>query len=380
MRWQNSSSCIIWRICARPLRRWLGFCDREGGSFSCEPYPLNPLCYPEILITPGMSWAAERGILNMRSSVISKAMEPAGLRLTAIARHGFFPPFLSNHPWGGRPERLPEQVPSGDRFGPLSCSAGTRDEKSSSNGRALPAPPVSEHSGGDQPEDEAWFLPVMRRVHEGEGLYRDVSYGTGPLAVAFTAPLLSLPGVEILAVKAVVAAAIWPRCSSGCASWRGAPWPGAGKNALPLCRLWIEIGSLGLAFLGTLALTFLPVWLSGGGPKFVDCGALNKTTCLRLSGIPHTEGLGGILRYRRLPGSALIRARPLDRLLLSADRIAQPDALGYPHGYLLRPGRPGGRPYGPSGMGASAGSAVGAGNGTCDRRGSRRSWSRRWNG
>ena len=162
------------------------------------------------------------------------------------------------------------RCPSGDRFGPFSCSAGTRDEKSGSNGRALPAPPVSEHSGGDQPEDEAWFLPVMRRVHEGEGLYRDVSYGTGPLAVAFTAPLLSLPGVEILAVKAVVAAAIRPRCSSGCASWRGAPWPGAGKNALPLCRLWIEIGSLGLAFLGTLALTFLPVWLSGGGAEV--CG------------------------------------------------------------------------------------------------------------
>ncbi|WP_448590860.1 methyltransferase domain-containing protein [Thermoflexus hugenholtzii] len=85
---------------------------RPGGRVVfLEPNPLNPLYYLQILITPGMSWAAERGILNMRPSVISKAMEPAGLRLTAIARYGFFPPFLSNHPWGGRLERLLEQGP-----------------------------------------------------------------------------------------------------------------------------------------------------------------------------------------------------------------------------------------------------------------------------
>jgi len=54
--------------------------------------------------------------------------------------------------------------------------------------------------------DEAWFLQVVRRVHQGEVLYRDVFYGTGPLAVILTMPLIRLIGVEILAVKIVVAA------------------------------------------------------------------------------------------------------------------------------------------------------------------------------
>lgn len=229
--------------------------------------------------------------------------------------------------------------------------------------------------------DEAWFLQVMRRVHEGEVLYRDVFYGAGPLAVAFTAPLISLIGVEILAVKAVVAAGytaallfgmrILERMGAGpgaCMLFLGAnlllappaphapyqslanaflmaafdattavlgasdararrcllAWAGAAaglsfaakqniggyaflailgsylarhrEERSPLRQLWIESGPLGLAFLGTLALTFLPVWLSGGGPKFMDYGMLNKPTYLRLSGIPYMEGLVGILR------------------------------------------------------------------------------------
>ncbi|SNB52273.1 Methyltransferase domain-containing protein [Thermoflexus hugenholtzii JAD2] len=84
---------------------------RPGGRVVfLEPNPLNPLYYIQILITPGMSWSAERGILNMRPHQISRAMEQAGLRLTATARYGFFPPFLSNHPWGGLLERILEKA------------------------------------------------------------------------------------------------------------------------------------------------------------------------------------------------------------------------------------------------------------------------------
>ncbi|MDR7574027.1 MAG: hypothetical protein QN194_14025 [Armatimonadota bacterium] len=229
--------------------------------------------------------------------------------------------------------------------------------------------------------DEAWFLQVMRRVREGEVLYRDVFYGAGPLAVAFTAPLVSLIGVEIIAVKAVVAAGytasllfgirILERMGAGAGSrmlFLGAnlllappaphapyqslanaflmaafdattaaqavedsrarrrllAWAGAAaglsftakqnigvyallailgailarreEERLSLRQRAIEIGTPGIAFLGTLALTFLPIWASGGGPKFMDYGVLNKPTYLRLSGIPYTEGLVGILR------------------------------------------------------------------------------------
>jgi len=100
---------------------------RPGGRVVfLEPNPLNPLYYIQILITPGMSWPAERGILNMRPRLISQAMEQAGLRLTAMVRYGFFPPFLSNHRWGGLSERILEKVPLWHPFLPFQLFRGDR--------------------------------------------------------------------------------------------------------------------------------------------------------------------------------------------------------------------------------------------------------------
>ncbi len=54
--------------------------------------------------------------------------------------------------------------------------------------------------------DESWFLQVVQRVTSGDVLYRDVFFGVTPLSVYTTAAATSLFGVEVLALKAVVAA------------------------------------------------------------------------------------------------------------------------------------------------------------------------------
>lgn len=82
----------------------------NGRAVFLEPNPYNPLYYIQILVTPGMWWSAERGLLNMRAPVVFEAMQAAGLSRLALARYGFLPPFLSNTAWGRRAERALEQV------------------------------------------------------------------------------------------------------------------------------------------------------------------------------------------------------------------------------------------------------------------------------
>jgi hypothetical protein len=56
--------------------------------------------------------------------------------------------------------------------------------------------------------DEAWFLAVASRVARGDVLYRDVFFGSTPLAVWLTLPAVAIAGTEIMAVKAIVAFAL----------------------------------------------------------------------------------------------------------------------------------------------------------------------------
>lgn len=53
-------------------------------------------------------------------------------------------------------------------------------------------------------EDESWFLRVCQRVLEGDVLYRDIFYGTTPLAVYLSSFVIRLVGIEIVVVKALV--------------------------------------------------------------------------------------------------------------------------------------------------------------------------------
>jgi len=68
----------------------------------CEPRAYNPLYYLQIFATPGMSWKAEKGIVNMRKSYMLSAIREAGLKPVKVVSYGFFPPFIMNKDWGSK--------------------------------------------------------------------------------------------------------------------------------------------------------------------------------------------------------------------------------------------------------------------------------------
>lgn len=82
----------------------------DGRLVFVEPNPYNPLYYLQMLITPGMSWQGDGGIVRMRPNIIFSAMHSAGLSRLAMSRFGFFPPFLANQSWGARIEEELEKV------------------------------------------------------------------------------------------------------------------------------------------------------------------------------------------------------------------------------------------------------------------------------
>ncbi len=81
-----------------------------GRMIFVEPNPYNPLFYIQILITPGMSWRAERGITRLRRSVLERAVERAGLEGPFVRHFGLFPPILANRRWGAGLERMLERL------------------------------------------------------------------------------------------------------------------------------------------------------------------------------------------------------------------------------------------------------------------------------
>lgn len=70
----------------------------------------NPLFYLQILMTPGMTWQGDKGMLHMRPSVIFRAMRNAGLARPAVTRFGVFPSFVVDRPWGARLAVLTERL------------------------------------------------------------------------------------------------------------------------------------------------------------------------------------------------------------------------------------------------------------------------------
>jgi SAM-dependent methyltransferase len=76
-----------------------------------EPNPYNPLFYIQMLLTPGMSWKGDGGIILMRRSLIFKALRHAGFVQPEMRRFGFLPPFAVNRSFGSRLEALLERVP-----------------------------------------------------------------------------------------------------------------------------------------------------------------------------------------------------------------------------------------------------------------------------
>jgi SAM-dependent methyltransferase len=90
---------------------------KPGGRVAfLEPNPYNPLYYVQMLVSPGMSWQGERGILNMRPRSVLDAMEHAGLDGLRVSRFGFLPPAVVNRPRGAALEARLERVRA---LGPL---------------------------------------------------------------------------------------------------------------------------------------------------------------------------------------------------------------------------------------------------------------------
>jgi SAM-dependent methyltransferase len=83
---------------------------RCGRVAFLEPNPLNPLYYAQIVLTPGMRWKAEKGILNMRPSRVLEALRTAGMSDLRTTRFGFFPPSVANRKWGAILERRLEDI------------------------------------------------------------------------------------------------------------------------------------------------------------------------------------------------------------------------------------------------------------------------------
>lgn len=74
---------------------------KPGGTIVfIEPNAFNPLYYLQVLLTPGMTWKGDRGIVEMRRGRIFRAMDDAGLQNLQVRRFGFFPPQIYNRPAG----------------------------------------------------------------------------------------------------------------------------------------------------------------------------------------------------------------------------------------------------------------------------------------
>ncbi len=65
-----------------------------------EPNAYNPLYYFQIVFSPTMSWAGDKGVAKMIRSNFVKASKYAELNNVSIKKYGFFPPFVVNNKIG----------------------------------------------------------------------------------------------------------------------------------------------------------------------------------------------------------------------------------------------------------------------------------------
>jgi SAM-dependent methyltransferase len=87
-----------------------GLVKPGGRVVFLEPNAYNVLYYLQVMLSPGITWKGDRGIVDMRRGRVFPAMSHAGLQDLSIRRFGFFPPFIANRPWGQRIERVIERI------------------------------------------------------------------------------------------------------------------------------------------------------------------------------------------------------------------------------------------------------------------------------
>lgn len=85
---------------------------KPGGTLVfMEPNAFSPHFYLQMMITPGMTWEGDGGIVRMRKSILLDAMHYAGLTDVELTRFGFFPPGIYNRPWGAKLDSVMESIP-----------------------------------------------------------------------------------------------------------------------------------------------------------------------------------------------------------------------------------------------------------------------------
>jgi SAM-dependent methyltransferase len=85
---------------------------KPGGLIAfLEPNAYNVLYYIQIMLTPMMTWQGDGGMAKMRPGIIFPAMRAAGLNDLSVYRYGFFPPFITNTPFGIKLEKVLERIP-----------------------------------------------------------------------------------------------------------------------------------------------------------------------------------------------------------------------------------------------------------------------------
>lgn len=72
---------------------------------------INPLFYVQLLLTPGMTWAGDKGIASMRRGRVSRALIGAGFSAPAVRAFGCLPAALADRPWGARIDRVLDRLP-----------------------------------------------------------------------------------------------------------------------------------------------------------------------------------------------------------------------------------------------------------------------------
>lgn len=83
-----------------------------------EPNGFNPLFPIQILLSRGMTWRGDGGVVRMRPGILVPALLQAGFGHVRIRRYGFFPPALANTRLGRRFEdtvdrlTLPRALPA----------------------------------------------------------------------------------------------------------------------------------------------------------------------------------------------------------------------------------------------------------------------------
>jgi SAM-dependent methyltransferase len=99
---------------------------KPGGSIVfLEPNAYNPLYYLQVLLSPGMTWKGDRGIVNMRRGRVFRAMQAAGLERLDVRRFGFFPPQVYNRPFGRKLDGMLERVRPLEPFLPFQLFKGS---------------------------------------------------------------------------------------------------------------------------------------------------------------------------------------------------------------------------------------------------------------